>query len=283
MTTDSVHWYKLWRSLFAHGLFLTLLILAAVTHARGEEQTEFDAYTVRFDGFWFYSQPSGSFHGSGSQGRFDLQADVNFNSYSTGGGRAEWKFTHKNHIYLEALPVNQSKQAVLNQTVLFQGATFGAGSLVSGRLESYLVAPGYQYDIIRRRRGHLGIAAQVDLFYVKGTLKAAAQTVNGTQFAAQASSATIRAPLPVAGPDFRFYLIPNSSRLFVDGNVLGMYFFGYGNFVSSAGNIGFTVNRHLNFQGGYQLSSRFDIKSRTNRIGLNLTQRGAIAGLEVSF
>ncbi len=283
MTADSVHWYERWGRRFASGVLLPLLLLVAVADVHAEEQTDFDAYTLRFDGFWFYSQPSGTFHGSGSQGLFDLQADVSFNSYSTGGGRAEWKFTHKNHVYLEALPVDQSKQAVLNQTVVFQGATFGAGSSASGRLESYLLAPGYQYDIIRRRRGHLGIAAQLDLFYVKGTLKAAAQSVNGTQFTAQASSATLRAPLPVAGPDFRFYLIPNSSRLFVCGNLLGMYFFGYGNFVSSTGNIGFTVNRHLNFQGGYQLSSRFDIKSKTDRIGLDLTQRGAVAGLEVSF
>jgi hypothetical protein len=99
---------------------------------------------------------------------------------------------------------------------------------------------------------------------------------------AQASSSTLRAPLPVAGPDFRYYLIPNG-RLFLAGNVLGMYFFGYGNFVSSYGTVGVSLNKHLNLQGGYQLSSRLNIKSKTNRIGLNLTQRGAVAGLEVSF
>jgi len=40
---------------------------------------------------------------------------------------------------------------------------------------------------------------------------------------------------------------------------------------------------HLNLQGGYQLSSRLSIKSKDNRIGLDLTQRGAVAGLEFSF
>jgi hypothetical protein len=121
------------------------------------------------------------------------------------------------------------------------------------------------------------------LFYIKGTLQAAAQVSNGTSFAGQVSSATLRAPLPVAGPDFRAYLIPNSNRLFITGNVLGMYFFGYGNFISSYGTIGLSVNKHLNFQGGYQLGSRLNIKAKTDRIGLNLTQRGAVAGLEVSF
>jgi hypothetical protein len=45
----------------------------------------------------------------------------------------------------------------------------------------------------------------------------------------------LRAPLPVVGPDVRFYLLPNSSRLFVTGNLLGMYFLGYGNFLSTIG------------------------------------------------
>jgi len=62
-----------------------------------------------------------------------------------------------------------------------------------------------------------------------------------------------------------------------------MYFFGYGNFISSYGTVGVALNRHLNFQGGYQLASRLNINSKGNRIGLNLSQSGAVAGLEVSF
>jgi len=48
---------------------------------------------------------------------------------------------------------------------------------------------------------------------------------------------SLLAPLPVAGPQFRFYLT-NSPRLYVEGNVYGMYFFGCGNFVSTADDIG---------------------------------------------
>jgi hypothetical protein len=34
----------------------------------------------------------------------------------------------------------------------------------NSHLHSFLVAPGYQYDLIRRKRGHLGLAVQMDLF-----------------------------------------------------------------------------------------------------------------------
>jgi hypothetical protein len=66
-----------------------------------------------------------------------------------------------------------------------------------------------------------------------------------------------------AGPAFRYYVIPNSNRLFVAGNVLGMYFFGYGNFVSSYGTIGLSLNKYLNLQGGYQVSSHLNIPAQT--------------------
>lgn len=264
-------------------VFVTLVLVASSLRLSAQAAPDLDAHTLRLDVFWFYSQPTGSFHGSGSQGGFDLHKDTEFNSYNTVTARLEWKITRKNHLHFLFLPINQSKHLVLTRTVEFQGHTFEAGLGASGRLENYVFAPGYQYDIIRRKRGHIGITGQLDLFYIRGSLSAGAQVVNGIPHFAQTSSSTLRAPLPVAGPDFRYYIIPNSGRLFVAGNLLGMYFFGYGNFISSSGTIGVTVNKHLNFQGGYQLSSRLDIKSKTDRIGLNLTQPGAIAGLEVSF
>jgi hypothetical protein len=267
----------------AYFLVLVLFLVGGVPHLCAQDKQDLDAHSFRLDAFWFYSQPSGSFHGSGNQGRFDLHRDADFNSYNTVTAELEWKFTRKNHLHFLFLPVNQSKQFILTHTVTFQNHTFDAGLAASGRLENYVFAPGYQYDILRRKRGHLGIVVQLNLFYIRGTLSVSAQIVNGTLHSGQVSSSTLRAPLPVAGPDFRYYVIPNSRRLFVSGNLLGMYFFGYGNFISSYGTIGFSINEHLNFQGGYQVSSRLNIKSKNERIGLNLTQNGAVAGLEFSF
>jgi len=265
------------------GLSLVMFFAIAGPFLHAGEGEDLDAHTIRFNGFWFYSQPSGSFHGTGTEGRLDLQRDIDLRSYNTGTMRVEWRFTRKNHLYFGLLPIRSTRELALSRTVEFEGQTFQAGLVARGKLETYAITPGYQYDIIRRRRGYLAIAAQLYLFYIRGSLNAAAQTFNGTPHSAQSSSSTIRAPLPVAGPDFRYYLIPGSRRLFVSGNLLGMYFFGYGNFISSYGTVGVALNRHLNFQGGYQLASRLNINSKGNRIGLNLSQSGAVAGLEVSF
>lgn len=174
-------------------------------------------------------------------------------------------------------------QVVLNRTISFRGQTFPVGITAKGELSAVLIAPGYQYDIIRRKRGHLGIAAQIDLFNTTGTLNAAAQVYNnGVQSAAIFSQASLLAPIPVAGPEFRLYLT-NSPRLFVEGNIYGMYLFGYGNFISSAGDLGLSLSKHLSINAGYSMGSRLNVNDTSSRVGLSLTQKGPVVGAEVSF
>jgi hypothetical protein len=64
-----------------------------------------------------------------------------------------------------------------------------------------------------------------------------------------------------------------------------MYFGGYGNFVSTVDTIGWTLTKHLSTNAGYRLGSRLVVtnNSSSDSIGLRLTQRGAVAGLELSF
>jgi hypothetical protein len=171
---------------------------------------------------------------------------------------------------------------VLNRTIDFQGQTFEVGLTTTAKLSNWAYAPGYQYDIIRRDRGHLGIAVQLDLFNTTAKLSAAAQvTGDGTQYASKSASGSFLAPIPVAGPDFRFYILP---KLFVDGNLFGMYLFGYGNFVSTADTVGVYLGKHFALRGGYQLGSRLVVNNNSsNRIGVQLTQKGPVAGLEISL
>jgi hypothetical protein len=164
--------------------------------------------------------------------------------------------------------------------VVFQGQTFALGTVASGNLSAQVLIPGYQYDFIRRKRWNLGAQVQLEIFDVSGSLNAAAQINHGVPQVATFSSGSIRAPLPVAGPTIRFYFAP---RFFVTANVLGMYFFGYGNFVSSEGTVGIKLFKNLAVRGGYQLGSRLNVNTQSQRLGVSLTQKGALAGLEISF
>jgi hypothetical protein len=265
-----------------------MVLFAGVTTAafsQVADKEDFDNYHLRIDTGWYYSDPSGSLHGSAStdNASIDFNKDLGFNSYSTFSGKADWKFTRKNHLYVSVIPFNFQRQTVLNRTITFQGQTFTAGLTTNSSLDTLFVAPGYQYDIIRRRRGHLGIALQMDLFNTTGKISAAAQvTGDGVHHNAVSATGSLLAPIPVAGPELRYY-VTDSPRVFIQGNVLGMYLFGYGSFVSTTGNIGVTLSKHLSVLAGYQLASHLVVKDDTDRIGLRFIQRGAVVGLETSF
>jgi hypothetical protein len=250
-------------------------------HAQKHE--DFDQYRLRLSGEWFYSTPSGTIQGQGDTVPVDFQKDLGFNSYSTFGTGLDWKFTRKNHLLIDFSRFNSSHETILQRTITFQGQTFEAGLQTQGQLDALFISPGYQYDIIRRKRGHLGIGIHFNTFDTSAKISAQAQvTGDGTQYAAKSASGSFIAPIPVAGPQYRVYLT-NSPRLFVDGNVYGMYFFGYGNFVSLADSIGYSVGKHVSLTAGYALASRLIVNAQTDRIGIHLTQKGATAGLEFSF
>src|SRR3974377_862743 len=79
---------------------VVLCMVAVVPKLSAQSTEEFDSYRVRLEGFWVYSTPSGTLQGSADSGTVDLTKDLNFNSYSTFFGKMDWKFTHKNHLYV---------------------------------------------------------------------------------------------------------------------------------------------------------------------------------------
>lgn len=284
-----VHRYRSWFSRLgrlAFGLVL-LLVIAFVPKLAAQNTEEFDSYKLRLEGDWVYSTPTGTFQGSADTdvGAIDVTKDLHFDTYSTFFGKLDWKFTHKNHVYVFGSRLTSSKETILNRTLTFQGKTFDAGLTVQANLDSPAYGFGYQYDIIRRRRGHLGLGLQFNVFDSSASIKAAAQvTGDGVHHEAVSASASHLVPIPVVGPEFRYYLT-DSPRVFVDGQVYGMYFFGYGNYVSAGGSLGVTITKHLSAHAGYQLGSRLVVNRDTssNRIGLDLTEKGPTVGIQFQF
>ncbi len=64
----------------------------------------------------------------------------------------------------------------------------------------------------------------------------------------------------------RSYLL-DSSRVLVEGNVYGMYLFGYGNFFSAAGDVGITLTRDITANAGHQRGSPVECKWDTGPCG----------------
>ena len=69
-------------------------------HAQENQDEDFDAYKLRVDARWYYSNPTGTLHGANDSDSIDLNKDLHFQNYSTFSGKLDWKFTRKNHLYL---------------------------------------------------------------------------------------------------------------------------------------------------------------------------------------
>ncbi len=122
----------------------------------------------------------------------------------------------------------------------------------------------------------------MDLVDSTARLHADAQIVNGEPQAAVTATGSLLAPIPVAGAQFLLYLT-NSPKVYLEGNVHGMYLFGYGNLVSTSDWIGISLAKPVSLDPDYQLGSRLVINNAVDRPGFRLTQKGAIAGLDFTF
>lgn len=96
-----------------------------------------------------------------------------------------------------------------------------------------LTRPACILPLLLLRESRNSILVNVD------KMSASAQVTGaGIHQATASSSASLLAPIPVGGPEFRVYL--SKSRLFINGNGFGMYFFSYGNYYSITDYLGVT-------------------------------------------
>jgi hypothetical protein len=272
----------------AKGVFGKILIAAfslfvALPSLQAQEKSgDLDSYKWRVTALWWYSQPSGGFTASSDQVSFDLSRDFHFGSYSTFSGGFDWHFKRKHHFLFNASPVYSSRSDTLTRDITFRGVTYTVGKEVSVQFNSLAFAPGYQWDFIRRRHGYLALAVGMNLLDSSGSINGTG-TLNGVS-ATYKSSGSVLAPIPVLGFTSRGYPIHDSTRLSLQGTFQGMYLFGYGSYYSASGKAQIKVLQHLNLTAGYQLGTRLKVKTDSGRtVGLNLTQKGPVAGIEASW
>ena len=259
-------------------LLCLFYLLAPFASATGEDK---DNYRWRVEGDWWFIHPNGQFGARGTNNYINFNEDFHFGDYSTFTGKIDWRFRRKHHFLLTASPVRFSRTETIGRTINFQGQTFDIGSQVTAKMKTFNFAPGYQYDLIRRDSGYLGLQINVNLLDTSATLTEVG-TANG-QTGTKTASKTLLAPLPSFGPVGRWYPLPNSNRLSLEGSVTGMYFFGYGDFITARGSVGVGITHGLVVRGGYQMGSRLSVHGSSNELGLRLTTTGPTAGLEYSW
>src|SRR5579864_3164152 len=127
---------------------ITRFLIPLVALCGVSQCQDLDNYRWRVQGNWWFSHPSGYFGLRGSNSYFDVNRDFGFGNNSTFTGTVDWRFGRKHHFLVNFIPNRSSKTAILGRTIEFQGQTYDVGAQVTAEINSLLVAPGYQYDII---------------------------------------------------------------------------------------------------------------------------------------
>lgn len=244
-----------------------------------------DPYKFRVDGDWWFDHPSVTINGNGNTPNESINFNQTFdmNTISTFDVYADWHFTRRQHFVFGVTQYDNTKSATLDREITFNGITYNVGSVVSANLKATTYAPGYQFDLLRNGRGHLGIMAQLNMEDVSAKLTGEGTITNtGTGESATAirtAEGSQFVPIPVLGPEFKYLFIKDSPKYYVEGYLKGMYFFGYGNFISTRGIFGANLWKGLDATAGYQMGSRLDVNGTSDRLDIRFTQRGPVAGL----
>jgi len=279
MTDGRIHrvitTFERWpRSIFLCVSLIFLILSTSRSEAQTETHEEMDGHRFRLSGLYWRANPTGKLSGITTQpGMFPIDSSTGFGDYSTFLATADWQFKRKHHLFLIISPNTVSRDKVSNESVAFQDNMSKAGSGGKTQLRTFSFGPGYEYDFIRRKRGHLGIAAQINLLDTKGSISALASSFGNGQNVSQSiqPSGSIFAPLPVVGPEAKIILAPRFDRLFAEGFVKRLYFFGYGDFIPVEGMLAAKLTRSLYVKAGYQLGNRLVIHGTTDRLGGRLT------------
>jgi len=114
---------------------------------------------------------------------------------------------------------------------------------------------------------------QLRRFIVCQHRAAAHVTGDGVHHNAVSAKGSLLAPIPAAGPGFRYYLT-NTRWVFAEAGFYGMYLW----IMETSfrrDTLGITLSKHFSVHAGYQLGSRLTVNNKSNdRIGLRPHPKG---------
>jgi len=243
------------------GLCVALLLYANLLEAseRGFE----------FTGAYWLLKANGTVRSGGAP------ADIKFDLGVRGNkslilGKAVYRPARKHRILVEFIPYRLRAANVLGRGFAFAGTPFPSGDAIAFKLDVNYFFGGYQYDIVNRERGHIGLLAGLGYFQGKARI---------SSYETGASAKDSRSgPLPLIGMAFRGYLTDN--RLVnINGEVKGMSYGGYGEYLQGMVNLGIGIAKRVTLQIGYT-ALHADLHDRPGLRGMELRFAGPMISVE---
>jgi hypothetical protein len=221
-------------------VIIFVLLFAGAGFAQNSDP---DSSRVEITGTYWPVHTSGTIRAQGTP--VDLRTDLGVNqNTATFTGRLDVKLGRRNWIRVEGTPFRLDGAMSLSRSITYQGRIFTINDNVTSKADLDYFYAGYQFDILARPRGHLGL--ELGGAYLNATGSIVSQVTNVTASKSQTVG------LPLAGVAFRAFPVHRAIDVEINGEVKGMSFGGYGHYVQAGANVG--VGRgHVFIEGGYRL------------------------------
>jgi hypothetical protein len=135
-----------------------------------------DAERYRVEGSFGYWRPAArvvlSSDALGVPGtHIDLRSDLGLTSESFSELRLTWHPALRHRFRFQYTPIQFDATAPVPRDLVFNGATYRAGTLVSSSLGWTTYRFGYQYEVVVKPRGRVGVIAEVKHTLVRAELR----------------------------------------------------------------------------------------------------------------
>jgi len=204
----------------------------------------------------------------------DLRSDLNLTDTYNFLGRLVVKPGRRHRIVVDGGQFESSGRNQLTRTIVFNGRTYTVSDVIESTASLTSIYGGYQFDVISRNQGHLGFSVGRVYLNAEGTIRSGTTGLFATR--------SYDLDLPLAGGEFRVFLIPCSRLLNVNGEVRGMQFGGYGHYVRATPAVGLSFGR-ITLQAGYAILDADIHENRpvANRTGIAPRFTGPFFGVQL--
>jgi len=183
-------------------------------------------------------------------------------------GRLVLKFHRKQRFVLEGTPISIHGLNTVNRTVTYFGDQFSVSDTLKSSAQMNYIYGGFHHDWVSGSMGRFGSSIGAAYLGLAGTFqgeKSGINKANSTPFG-----------LPLAGLDFRLYLVPNKRWIALEGAVRGLPVGNYGHWVEGTAGVGGWVGP-VGVQVGYREMLIDFHQTGIDPNGLNLRFQGPTA------
>ena len=228
---------------------ILLFVFTSAAFAQGP-----DSARLEITASYWSVHATGSIQANGTP--INLQSDLGVpRNTATFTGRLQLKLGSRSRIHVEGTPFNFDGSMNLSRTITYQRKVFSISDAITSHADMNYIYGGYEFDLISRPSGHIGIEAGGAYLRAEGSIT--------SQVAGLTASKSETIGMPLAGVAFRVFPVHGKVDVEINGEVKGMDFGSYGHYLQATANAGIGKG-FLLVEGGYRIVNA-DIRT-TNRL-----------------